>query len=174
MGNCLGGRHVRLREVEEADAAFILSLRLDPRLSRFLNPVPNDLERQREFIRGYRKHDGECYFIIEDRGGRPVGTIRISEITSEAFYAGSFIVMPGAGTFAALEAFLLVAHYGFEVLKRDAMRGWIAKGNRTHLRFLEKMGGVIIGETQDQFLIETDRGKIAAAEGRYRRFLKPG
>jgi RimJ/RimL family protein N-acetyltransferase len=171
MGLCLQGRHVRLREVRDADAAFILSIRLDPRLARFLNPVSDDIGRQREFIRGYRKQEGECYFIIEDRSGRQVGTIRIADIVADAFFTGSFAVRADAGVFAAMEAYLMVARHGFEVLGKTAMRGWVMKENRAHIRFLGKLGAVVIGEEGGQFLFEGARERVYAAAGRYSRFL---
>ena len=47
------GLHVRL--VREEDAAFILSLRTDSKLSRFIHPTENDEVKQRANIRGYKE-----------------------------------------------------------------------------------------------------------------------
>ena len=57
---------LKARLVEEQDAAFILSLRTDPKLSRFLHPTENDEEKQRAYIRGYKEREkqGKDYYFI--------------------------------------------------------------------------------------------------------------
>ncbi len=58
------GLHVRL--VREEDAEFILQLRTDPLLSRFLHATKNNLQKQKEWIRDYklREAKGEDYYFF--------------------------------------------------------------------------------------------------------------
>ena len=66
------GLHARM--VREDDAAFILSLRTDPKLSRFIHPTENDEEKQRAYLQGYKERElaGKDYYFIfflqKDRG----------------------------------------------------------------------------------------------------------
>ena len=57
---------IDVRFVEESDAEFILSLRTDPKLSRYLHATDNDVEKQRQWIRKYKEreaHGKEYYFM---------------------------------------------------------------------------------------------------------------
>jgi len=49
------GLHVRL--VNEDDAEYILNLRTDHKLGRFLSKTVNDLEVQKQWIRDYKKRE---------------------------------------------------------------------------------------------------------------------
>ncbi len=48
---------IDVRFVEESDAEFILSLRTDPKLSRYLHATDNDVEKQRQWIRKYKERE---------------------------------------------------------------------------------------------------------------------
>ena len=49
----LQGKYVNLREVTVDDAEFILSLRCDPKKSKYLNPTEYNIPKQQEYIRNY-------------------------------------------------------------------------------------------------------------------------
>ena len=58
------GLNVRL--VEEKDAGFILSLRTNPKLSRYIHNTDDSLDKQRQWIRDYKKREleGKDYYFI--------------------------------------------------------------------------------------------------------------
>lgn len=92
------GKHLNLRLVEESDAEFILNLRIDDSLGKFLSKTDVNLEKQKEWIKNYKfreKIKGEFYFIIQDKQGNSYGTIRIYNINkqSEEFEWGSWILL---------------------------------------------------------------------------------
>lgn len=90
----LESKTVRLRLVEESDAEFILSLRLDERYNRFLSEVDPKLEAQRSWIRAYKTEEQEgreFYFIIERNDGVPCGTVRVYDFKDDSFCWGSWI-----------------------------------------------------------------------------------
>ena len=62
----LKGMFVGLRSVTENDAEFILKIRTDEKLAKFLNKTSPDIEMQKTWIRGQIARDGDYYFIIED------------------------------------------------------------------------------------------------------------
>ena len=54
------------RFVKEDDAAFIVQLRTDPILSRFLHATDSSVEKQKEWIHSYKEREsrGEDYYFI--------------------------------------------------------------------------------------------------------------
>ena len=79
----LEGRTVRLRFVEEADAEFILKLRLDEKYNQFLSSVGPDLQSQKDWIKKYKNDEKarkQFYFIIERLDGTSCGTVRVYDL----------------------------------------------------------------------------------------------
>ncbi|HID5953700.1 TPA: GNAT family N-acetyltransferase, partial [Escherichia coli] len=91
----LQSKTVKLRLVNESDASFILSLRLNENYNKFLSSVNNDIEKQKVWIRNYKQKENnneEFYFIIETLDGIPCGTVRIYDIHNNSFSWGSWIL----------------------------------------------------------------------------------
>ena len=66
------GKHINLRTVTTADAEFILSLRMDSGLNRYLSRVEGAIEEQQSWIESYKEREAagsEYYFVIEDKRG---------------------------------------------------------------------------------------------------------
>lgn len=88
----LQSKTVKLRLVNESDASFILSLRLNENYNKFLSSVNNDIEKQKVWIRNYKQKENnneEFYFIIETLDGIPCGTVRIYDIHNNSFSWGA-------------------------------------------------------------------------------------
>ena len=166
------GRNIVLRDVEESDAAFILALRLDPALNRFLSPVADDVERQRAWIRGYLAGAGQAYFVICDREGHPIGTVRLYDATGDSFSWGSWILQRDAPVTAAMESALLVYRLGLS-WGFQASHFQVSKGNDTVIRFHELWGAQRTGETADEVHFRLDRAVIEAGLRRFARFAPP-
>ena len=69
---------------------LFLDLRLDNRLNQFMSRVDNDLNKQIEWIRDYKKRPEEFYFIIESKNKEDYGTIRVYDIKGDSFCWGSW------------------------------------------------------------------------------------
>lgn len=113
----VSGHGLRLRSAGVEDAAFILGLRLDAALARFLGDTAPDLDAQRDWMRRQEAREGDYYFLIETLAGRPVGTAGIYEINAGSAEWGRWILQPGVQ--AAVGSALLVfeaafAHLGLE------------------------------------------------------------
>ena len=70
---------IDVRFVEESDAEFILSLRTDPKLSRYLHATDNDVEKQRQWIRKYKEREahGKEYYFMYIKNENKLGVSRI-------------------------------------------------------------------------------------------------
>ena len=81
--------NIRLRLAEENDAAFILSLRIDPNKNKYLSNVGADVDKQREWLRAYKQREQqgqEYYFVIEDAHGLCVGVVRMYDFQDHSFF----------------------------------------------------------------------------------------
>lgn len=154
---------VQIRLVEERDAEFILSCRLDDSLNTFLSKIDADLEAQRLWIRKYKisEQNGEqYYFIIERLDGTPCGTVRIYDILSDSFCWGSWILNKDKTRYAAIESALLVYKFGFDILGYQKSHFDVMKGNTKVISFHEKMGAVIVSADDDNHYFEITKSKV--------------
>lgn len=157
-----------MRFVEEADAEFILKLRLDQKYNQFLSSVGPDLKSQKDWIRKYKddeKAKNQFYFIIERLDGTPCGTVRVYDLKADSFCWGSWILNEDKTRYAALESAFLVYKFGFEVLGFKKSHFDVMKGNEKVISFHKKMGAVETDEDQQNYYFEiTDDAVYAMQE----------
>lgn len=147
------GRNIDLRPVEVKDAEFILSLRLDEKLSKYLHKVDNNVEKQREWLKSCIEDKDQYYYIVQNKFSRPVGTIRIYDIKGDIFCWGSWIIIPKARSFATLESIVLLYEFAFEKLNFDKTCFDVRRANEKALNFYLRFGATITHEDKlDCFL----------------------
>jgi RimJ/RimL family protein N-acetyltransferase len=164
------GLRILLRDAREEDAAFILSLRTDPRKARFLSPVEDDVARQREWIREYQASVGQAYFVVCGLDGEPLGTVRLYDAQGDSFSWGSWVLKEGAPMFAALESALLVYRLGLQWGFRAA-HFQVHKANASVVAFHERMGAVRTGENDEEVFLRIDEPAIRASLARHAKHL---
>jgi RimJ/RimL family protein N-acetyltransferase len=167
----IGGRSIDLRPAEADDAEFVLKLRLDPALNTHLSATTPALEPQREWIRRARLDPAQYYFIIEDKQGQPVGTVRIYDLQPDSFCWGSWILQPGAPRKAAIESALLVYEFAFYRLGFARCHFDVRKQNTRVVDFHQRFGAKIVGETADDHLFHFFKADYEATREQYRAFL---
>lgn len=159
----LQSKTVRLRLIEEQDAEFVLTLRLDDRYNQFLSSVSPSVAAQKEWINRYKTDESEgtqYYFIIERLDGTPCGTVRIYDLRDDSFCWGSWILNEDKTRYAALESAFLVYEFAFEHLKFTKSHFDVRRGNDRVISFHEKMGAIKIGETELDLLFEIKKEAI--------------
>jgi RimJ/RimL family protein N-acetyltransferase len=165
------GKRVYFREVLTDDAVFILSLRTDPRKSRFLSPTVHDVSKQRAFIERYQQDLSEYYFIICDWESRPLGTVRIYDIRGDSFSWGSWILSRDAHATAAVESALLVYDFGFYALHYKTAHFEVRRDNSSVVDFHRRFGALVTGEDELNFYFSFDIPAFLRSREKYRRFL---
>ena len=113
----LDGVAFRLRPITSDDAAFIVALRNDARLSRFLHRGAPDVAAQQRWLQAYFERPGDYYFIVERRAdGSPEGALGIYDLEAATRRAewGRWVLR--AGSLAAAESAWLVYRAAFDVL----------------------------------------------------------
>ena len=109
------------RFVTEDDAAFVLLLRTDPKLSRFIHPTENDEEKQRAYIRGYKEREmqGSDYYFIFFLRAEPVGLARIYNIQETTFTFGSWLFKEGLPYWVSIAGAIIAREFAFEGLGKE-------------------------------------------------------
>ena len=113
----LDGHGYRLRPINDKDASFILKLRNDPVLGRFLNATDFSLQSQLNWLENYYDRAGDWYFIVERRSDNgPEGLISIYDLNENQLKAewGRWILRSGSN--AAIESVWLIYKCAFELL----------------------------------------------------------
>lgn len=141
---------IDVRLVNEADAEFILGLRTNIKLSRFLHPTDNDLEKQKEWIRQYkyREREGKDYYFIYSSQNVNFGLNRIYNIEGNKCTGGSWICMPGTPPEKAIPSMILARDIMFEFLDLEEDNFDVRKGNHAVLKFHRMMSCIQTGETE--------------------------
>ena len=160
------------RFVNEDDAAFIVSLRTNKKLSKFLHETDNSVEKQKEWIREYKKRekDGKDYYFIFFSDERPVGVIRLYDITELSSVCGSWVCSEDS----TMEESLATSFICTEITEiYDIPSGpfTVSKGNNQVLKFHLRMGAEIIGENEVEYILKENREKYNKEKNRYIKLL---
>ena len=170
----LTGHQLVLRNAGVNDAAFLVALRTDARKRRFISATGPELAPQMAWLTLYASRANDAYFVVENRAGDALGTIRLYDPDGDAFCFGSWVMKDGAPASAAVEALLMVYHYALHTLGFNRSYFAVRKANRTVWRFMESFGGVRTHETDIDYWYETQRAPVLASLQRYRRLLPDG
>lgn len=144
-----------LRFVNDEDADFIIKLRTDPKLGRFINSTSNDVELQKVWIKEYKKRESENkdYYFIFFENGIPVGLNRIYNIQDNQFTTGSWIFDPFAPDYCSIASALIVRIIAFEFLDLEIERSFDGchVDNKKVLKFNLMLGLKINGYYETPF-----------------------
>lgn len=154
------GLHGRL--VREEDAEFILSLRTNPALSKYLHAVDNDLVKQKQWIRAYKEREdrGEDYYFIFYYESKPIGLIRIYDIdsTKKTATAGSWCCAPDLPIQIPVMVLVICREIMFETLGVEKDLFDVRIGNKKVLRVHEMMGAEITSRDELNYYLSLSKG----------------
>ena len=140
-----------MRLVEISDAQKILELRLNSRLNKYLSPTENDINLQKEWILQYKGRETkglEYYFLVFEKDGSSVGTIRLYSIDykNKRFTIGSWIIMENSDPRISIESILATENYAYHHLGLEDNYFDVRKANRSVVRFHKNRGADLIAE----------------------------
>jgi RimJ/RimL family protein N-acetyltransferase len=169
------GRSMRLRVARPEDAQLIFDLRKDEHRARHLSAIGDDVESQREWLRGYveREERGEELYYVIEHAGIGVGTARLYDFRGDTLMWGSWLIRPGTAPSVGLESALCVYQLVFDVLGFDFLESTVRKVNERVVAFHDRIGARIAGEVESgrQFRFVLDRDDHAAIRRRYAKFV---
>lgn len=136
------GLHVRF--VKESDAEFILRLRTNEKLSRYIHSTDNNIDRQKEWLRNYkiREANAEDYYFIFHKDGIPVGLNRIYGIHDNVFTTGSWVFEENVPFQCAVAASIITRELAFEYMELELEDGYdgVHVDNKKVIKFNKMIG----------------------------------
>lgn len=131
------GKNINLRISKESDAEFILDLRLNPLLNKFIGETDPDVENQRTWIRNSFNKTTDFNFIIEDKNANRIGTVAIYDIDYKERKAewGRWIMIPGTSLSSPIETPALLLNFAFKELKLNFLYGGANNLNKVVVDF---------------------------------------
>lgn len=165
--SCHDSDAVRLRLAGKDDAAFLLSLRLDPSRNKNLSATSNDIAAQIGWMEKYveRHNKGEEAYFVISVDGKDAGTLRIYDYQhlNDSFCWGSWIIAPGAPPAVAYQSVVLVYDLAFGALKFAKSHFDVRQANTSVWRFHEKMGARLVRQDSlDRFYEYTKEDYVLA------------
>ena len=156
------------RFVSEYDAEFILSLRLDNHLGRFLSPTQNDINIQINWLREYKERERrgqEFYFIFENNDGK-YGLTRIYNITKTKFESGSWIFAKNSPLGVSILADLYNRSFGFENLCLKECAFEVRKENRLVVKYHQMFNPTLLKEDNLNYYFSITKQKFEICKNR--------
>jgi len=171
MKSYVRGKHIALREITLNDANFLVRIRTDPELGKYLSRTTADVEEQKKYILNYLASLADFYFIITDYQQHPLGTVRIYDIRGTSFCWGSWILLKEAPSTAAIESALLLYDFAFFSLHYENSHFDVRKTNTKVVSFHTRFGARIVREDDLNYYFEYDRATYVITRQRYGRYL---
>ena len=150
-------KEFKMRLVQEEDASFILELRSDILLSKYLNPISKNLQDQKNWIKSYKAREQlgtEFYFVYESIEGEKFGLNRLYNMASDTFELGSWIFKRGIPANLAIKADLVARDYAFNKLGFKKCVFEVRKKNKSVIRYHKLFGAQIIREDDINYYFE--------------------
>lgn len=168
------GLYFRLVELE--DAEFILSLRNDKKLSRYINQTSFKIEDQIAWLKEYkiREKNGKDFYIIclkEDKKTK-LGLLRLYDIKDDNCEYGSWVFIQDSGTNAAVLGDLFVKTMAFEILKFKFCRASTMKHNTNVMRYSKSFNPLIVDEDELSLYYEFYYDNFKVQRNKLLRILK--
>ncbi len=141
---------VDCRLVNENDASFILELRTNEKLSKYINSTSDNLNKQIEWIKEYKNRErlGLEYYFIYSSNNKVFGVNRIYNMKDNSCSGGSWICKIGNDEEKSIVSILIERDIMFEILNFTYDKFDVRKEN-LHVQKLNKMfGAKIIGSTE--------------------------
>lgn len=162
----IAGPRVTLRPVTVDDAEFILSLRLDPTKSRYIAPTAPDISAQREWILASQQDPNQLYFVVCDKEGREVGTLRLYDPRGNSICWGSWIMKAGVPPTYAMESAVLV-YEAILFLGFEQSHFRVQASNKAVCEFHERFGAKALDRQNEDVYFQIDRAAILLGLDRY-------
>lgn len=159
---------VDVRLANESDSEFILSLRTNEKLSRFIHATSADIEKQRQWMRDYKKREerGEDYYFIYYRDGEPFGLNRIYDIKEHSATGGSWLCKPGTDVEYSIATVLIERDIIFDILNLETDCFDVRLQNKKVQKLHLMLGAEKIGETELDVLFSLSREAYRQNKGK--------
>lgn len=121
-----------VRFVNESDADFIVRLRTDEKLGKYIHSTDTNIDMQKAWIRAYKERESlgnDYYFIFEEPKGVRLGVCRIYDIIEGSFTIGSWVFARTAPIGASVLADIITREIAFELFPNSILKFDVRKAN---------------------------------------------
>ncbi|MBO5093140.1 MAG: GNAT family N-acetyltransferase [Lachnospiraceae bacterium] len=134
----------RLREMTAADTDRLYEIYADTEITRYMEPLFEERDKERRYIEDYRKYVYEFYgygmWVIEEKAsGQVIGRAGI-EAKEETLELGYMVALPWQGKGIAYEACGAVLEYVRREIGSVSVTARTSPANLPSIRLLEKLG----------------------------------
>lgn len=144
--------NIKLRLVEETDSDFIIKLRTDASKSRFISETNSDLEKQKLWIKEYKKREfrgEEYYFIAVDENNEEFATYRLYNKTKESIEIGSFVSKPKYDNpINIIKVDILLKSFVFNEMNYSQLNFEVRRENKSVLNYHKKFNPILVNEDE--------------------------
>lgn len=144
---------LKARFVVESDAEFIVDIRTDESLSKYIHTTDNDIQKQKEWIRAYKQREakGSEYYFIFYVDDIPYGVERIYNIKEDSYEHGSLVFKKESPFGASIKADIITREVGFDVLRKKINLFDVSKGNNGVISYHLRYKPEVIGEDEESY-----------------------
>lgn len=170
---CFSRYGLDARLVVEEDSEFILKLRTNKTLTRHIHSTEDDIEKQKQWIRDYKKREeeGREYYFIYLKNKRPVGVSRISNIYEYFGLGGSWLCSPDNNAEVSMATPFVANDIIFEEIGLDYMLMDVRKANTHVWKFHQSCGAIKMGESEIDYYFYLLRDNYFAKRGKFIKLL---
>jgi RimJ/RimL family protein N-acetyltransferase len=155
--------NVQKRFVEVDDASFILSLRIDEKLSKYLSFTEKDLPRQVEWIKKYKLNERdkkEFYFIFNElTSQKRFGVSRIYNVEPDSFEIGSWLFSKESPEGLSILADLATRDYAFSNPNFAYCRFEVRKDNKSVVNYHRRFDPILVRENDLNYYFKLSKEK---------------
>lgn len=141
------------RLANESDCEFILQLRTDEILSRFIHATDNNLQSQINWMKKYKEREraGEDYYFVFFYEGKRVGVCRLYSIHDKQFTFGSWLFKRDIPFFCSIAGAVIAREIAFDILglELEVEKDGTHEDNKKVWRFSKQLGMVFNGKRID-------------------------
>jgi len=149
------------RFVEKEDATFILSLRTDSKLCRYLSTTVDDVELQETWIEKYKERERqkhEFYFIFETGNKIQFGVSRIYNFDVASFEVGSWLFSSDSPEGVSILADLYTRDFAFRNFSyMDCCRFEVRKKNKSVVNYHKRFKPTLVREDEYNYYFELSK-----------------
>lgn len=168
--------NLNFRFVDEEDAEFILSLRNDIKLSKFISPTSSSISDQVNWIKEYKKKENnntEFYIICLTKDGKTkLGLNRLYNIKDNSFEIGSWLFKKSSNNNASVLADLFCRTLLFDIEKFERCVFEVRKKNKSVVRYHKMFNPTLIDEDALNYYYELTRQKFYETKNKLIKMLQ--
>lgn len=171
----LSNYNIKLRLVEETDASFIIALRTDCLKSRFISPTDLDVEKQKAWIREYKKREktgNEFYFVAIDQDNIEFATYRIYNKSENSIEIGSFVSKPlYSKPINVIKVDIILKEFVFSSLGYNQLNFEVRKGNKSVINYHKKFNPDLIDEDELNYYFTLNKENFLSAKSKFEKLF---